>query len=244
MSNPFGRHGIDHLSPSSLALYRKQPSLWCLRYLHGIKDEANAAMWRGSAVEAGVDKILYEQCSDDTAIEAALQTFELNAQGDLSDEVQKERAAIPDFVRQAGVMFRPLGVPDARQLKIEYWVDGVEVPVIGFIDYKWPEFLYDLKTTYRLPSEPRSDHAIQVSIYAEAKGVRPWLSYVTPKKGAAFPVDDREQALWVVKRSARAIRAMLERAADKNEAASFFAPDFESYLWNDAGKAKALELLA
>lgn len=242
--SPFAKHGIDHLSPSSLALYRNQPSLWVLRYLHGLRDEANAAMWRGTAVEAGVDKILYEQCTDDAAIEAALKSFELNAQGDLSEDVAKERAAIPDFVRQAAVMFRPLGVPDARQLKIEYWVDGVEVPVIGLIDYKWPDFLHDLKTTYRLPSEPRSDHAIQVSIYSEAKGIRPWLSYVTPKKGVAFPVDDREQTMRVVRHSARAIRAMLERASDKNEAASFFAPDFDSYLWNDASKAAALQLMA
>jgi hypothetical protein len=28
---PFERHGIGHLSPSSLALYRAAPALWVLR---------------------------------------------------------------------------------------------------------------------------------------------------------------------------------------------------------------------
>lgn len=242
--SPFAKHDIDHLSASSLALYRNEPSLWVLKYLHGLKDEANAAMWRGTAVEAAVDKILYENCDADAAVGAAMQTFEMNAQGDLSEDVAKERAAIPDFVKQAAVMFRPLGKPIARQFKIEYWLDGIEVPVIGYIDYLFAEYLRDLKTTYRLPSGPRADHVIQVSIYAAAKKIRPWLDYITPKKGASFPVDQTDDALWSVRRSAMAIRTMLDRAGDKQEAASFFAPNFDSFYWNDATKAAARQIFA
>jgi hypothetical protein len=34
MSNdPFARHGIKHLSPSSLNMWRNSPGIWTLKYL-------------------------------------------------------------------------------------------------------------------------------------------------------------------------------------------------------------------
>ena len=57
--NALERHGIDHLSASSLNLWRASPGLWSARYLAGLKDDANAAMWRGTAVEAGLRHVLY-----------------------------------------------------------------------------------------------------------------------------------------------------------------------------------------
>ena len=52
--NAFERHGIDHLSASSLNLRRASPGLWAARYLAGLSEDG-AAMWRGSAVEAGLE---------------------------------------------------------------------------------------------------------------------------------------------------------------------------------------------
>src|SRR5437763_8712905 len=103
---PFERHGINHLSPSSLALYRGSPALWCLRYLFSIRDEATAYAWRGKAVEAAVDAILFEGASDETAIQLALAVFETEAQGELSPDLNRERNALPDMVRQAAAVFR------------------------------------------------------------------------------------------------------------------------------------------
>jgi hypothetical protein len=80
-SNPFQRDGIRHLSPSSLSLYRNSPALWCLRYLFGIKDPANAYAWRGRAIEAAVDAMVLDGVSDDVAIDRTEHTFELSAQG-------------------------------------------------------------------------------------------------------------------------------------------------------------------
>ena len=53
--NPFEKHGIKHLSASSLNMYAEQPAFWSLKYLLGFKEEGNAKMWCGSAVEAGLD---------------------------------------------------------------------------------------------------------------------------------------------------------------------------------------------
>jgi hypothetical protein len=94
-TSPFDRHGIPHLSPSSLALYRHSPALWCVRYLYGVKNEASAFAWRGRAVEAAVDAIVLDDADDHDAIERAKHPFETEAQGEVSPEIDKERRAIP-----------------------------------------------------------------------------------------------------------------------------------------------------
>jgi hypothetical protein len=49
----FQRHGIGHLSPSSLNLWIAAPGIWALRYLGKMRESGNPKMWRGNAVEAG-----------------------------------------------------------------------------------------------------------------------------------------------------------------------------------------------
>lgn len=242
--NPFERHSIDHLSASSLAMYRNEPALWVLKYMFRVRDDAGPAAWRGSAVEGAVNKIIYEDCDDDAATLAALGAFEISAQGDLADDVDKERKVIPDMVREAGRQFRLLGKPVATQFKVEHWIDGIEVPVIGFIDYLYPEFLVDLKTTLRLPSEPRADHAVQVVSYGDATDKRPGLVYVTPKKSQRFAAEsiNAERARWTLRRSAHALRTLLAMADDKYHAASVFTPDFDRFYWNETTKTAALEI--
>ena len=58
MANPFETHGIKHLSPSSLNMWRNSPGIWTLKYLLRLDDGGSPAMWRGSAVEAGLAAML------------------------------------------------------------------------------------------------------------------------------------------------------------------------------------------
>lgn len=243
--NAFEKHGIKHLSASSLALYRNQPSLWVLQYLHGVKGEAGPSAWRGSAVEAGVDWAVMRPDDDFSVCFAkALERFELDALGDIGDEVTKERQAIEPILLQAVQIMRPLGMPTARQFKVEHWLDGIEVPIIGYIDYLYAEQLVDLKSTHRMPTEPRPDHAAQVTIYEEATGKTPLLAYATPKKAELKPVtpEQREEALWTIQKSATAVRAMLSIVESKEQAAALFVPDFKSFYWNDALITEALHV--
>src|SRR5688572_30482018 len=94
----FRRFGIEHLSPSSLNLWVAAPGLWTLRYLAGVKDEGSPAMWRGSAVEDGFSHLLRGRAMAE-AEAAALNSFELNAQGELSDDLDKERASIAPMLK-------------------------------------------------------------------------------------------------------------------------------------------------
>src|SRR5690349_19880222 len=129
--NAFERHGIDHLSASSLALYRAEPSLWVAKYLWKVRDEAGPAAWRGSAVEAGLDAALYGASYDD-ALDVAWQAFEAKALGDMASDVMKQREVIQPCLSQAIIAIPSFGTPLARQVKIEHYLDGIEVPLIGF----------------------------------------------------------------------------------------------------------------
>jgi len=241
--NPFEKFGIKHLSPSSLNLYAVNPSLWCGRYLFGWRDEMGPAGHRGTAVEAGLDLWLFHRNQGD-AIAKALAHFAELTQGEASDDHEAERANIAPMLQQAIGALKDVPTPVGRQLKIEHYVNGVEVPVLGFIDYLWDDFGIDLKTTKACPSAIKADHGRQVATYAEAKQ-RPFkVLYVTAKKSALYDLTDNEQAMHLrdLERQARAVRHLLNKSVDAAEAAKFFGPVREDFRWNEQLLDKADEL--
>lgn len=244
MGNPFERYQIDHLSPSSLNLYAEQPAFWALKYLHKFKDDVGPAAWRGSAVEAGLDHWLYKR-EEGAAQKAALDRFELDAMGQVDEEVDKERLAVFPMLSKALEAVGTYGEPTGRQFKAEYWFDGIEVPVIGFTDYEWPDFGLDLKTTRRMPSEIPARHAKQISLYSAARKKTFRLLYVTEKKCEIKELQPGEQEVWLKRLEwhAHAIRRVLSMFSDKHDLARCFVPDFESFYWkSDAAKAAAVEI--
>jgi len=232
-TNPFERHSIQQLSPSSLALYRHSPALWCFRYLFGIKDGAGAYAWRGRAVEAGVDAIVMDAADDHQAIERAKHVFETEAQGEIAPEIDKERRVIPYMVRQAGAVFRQLGKPEARQHKVAIWLDEIEVPIVGYCDYVYSRFCLDLKTTHALPSQPRPDDAAQAVFYADALARAPGLVYASQRRYSVYPHReiDIEDARRVLRQSAHAIRRLPAATENREQAAALFVPDVHNYRW-------------
>src|SRR5579864_5013383 len=97
--NAFERHGIDHLSASSLNLWRASPGLWAARYLAGLSEDG-PAMWRGSAVEAGLARFLRGGDIGE-AQHAAERTFELSTFGEISDEIDAERKLVAPMLERA-----------------------------------------------------------------------------------------------------------------------------------------------
>jgi hypothetical protein len=247
MSDHFARHGIRHLSPSSLALYRAEPHLWCLRYLHRIPDESDKpAAWRGTAVEAGLDAYLYGATPEESLAKAK-ENFELSAQGEVSEKLDKQRGVLESCLRSAIAAFgdKP-AMPNARQLKIETWVDGIPVPVMGYVDYTWPDHLIDLKTTERRPSKASADHLAQVATYHQALKRQPKILYAAPSGFAWFEPTEAEvaEAWQCIEMSARALARMLERTGTAKEAAGMFAPRFDDFRWTPQLKEHALKLIA
>lgn len=243
MTDPFAKFGIKHLSVSSLNLYRAEPARWVAQYLYGVKDGSNPAIWRGNAVEAGLNHAL-AGANDDEAVIMALANFEQEAKGEVADDIDAERANIPGMVKLVANNLRPLGRPLTTQRRIERMLPGIEVPLIGYTDYEWDEFVVDLKSTLRMPSEPRGDHAVQIISYADTLNKRPGLIYVTPKKYQRFASEhfDAEAARWTLRRCALALRITLEVAADREEMASLMVPKFDDFRWKPESIKAAREI--
>lgn len=218
MRNSFERFNISHLSASSLNLWRSAPGIWALRYVGGIKDGGNPAMWRGSAVENGLAALLHKQPLA-TAITASYRAFDLNAENaEQNDELTNERDLIAPMLEQCAKWQAP-SMLAATQLKIEHFFDPIPVPVIGYLDLAFDGIDIDLKTTKALPSAPRADHVRQVSIYRAARGRAGGLLYVTAKKYAYYPVDDTmmDEALMELHAAALSLQNFLAKCETRDE---------------------------
>ncbi len=100
MSNDsFARHGIKHLSPSSLNLWRNSPGIWALRYLAKITDDGSPAMWRGSAVEIGLAHML-RGAEMPQALKIARDLFDQEAAGEVRDDIAAERVIVGPMIEQ------------------------------------------------------------------------------------------------------------------------------------------------
>ena len=240
--NPFERHGIKHLSPSSLNNYAVNPALWVGKYLLGWEDDFGPAAARGTAVEAGLDHWLYQR-DPELAIQAAWQKFATETGGVVDAEHDTERANLEPMLLQAIEALKDFPPPNARQLRLEYYANGVEVPIIGSTDYEWNEYGLDLKTTKACPSAIKADHARQVALYSTAKK-RPWkVLYVTAKKFALYDLsaDDSAMHLRDLERAARSVRQLLSRSEDGRDAMRFFALDRENFRWSPETYKLAVE---
>lgn len=245
MSNPFQKHGIKHLSPSSLLTYSNNPALWVGKYMFNWKDEAGPRAWLGNAVETGLHSWLH---SAPDCKERAFAAFEERAQGEVSNEIVEARNHLWPMVEQATLAYasrKETSLP-LYQVKCETWLDGIEVPLIGYLDLEWDDAIDDLKTTMACPTKPRDDHLAQLGMYLRArKKDKGNLCYVTPKRHNMIPVtlEETTAAYNSLIRSAKAVRHMLSMVRDKHDAVKIFAPDFSDFRWNDATRKMALEAL-
>ena len=192
--NGFQKHGIKHLSPSSINLWTNAPDVWVAQYLFGKRGPMSAAAMRGICTEDAVVAVLQGKNADgalDAALEKFDQTFPI---GD--EKTTKERAMIQPCMELAIQELEQYGepeFPEEGQEKIsitatEKTDEGkliYSIPVIGYLDLVFPKHgvVIDLKTTGRCPSVMSSEHQLQRAIYQKAKGnqVVKFL-YVTPKK--------------------------------------------------------------
>ena len=230
--DPFERHGINHLSPSSLRLFREEPAIWCAKYLLKVPDESGPAAWRGRAVEAGVDRLLFN-FGGESAVAAMRQEWDNCFQGEIDEDTEKEMAALPFFLSQAEVAFSELPIPLQRQARMSLTIPGISVPLVGFADWLWPDHGTDLKTTWRMPSEPDPNHVQQVACYALFHGVPFSLTYVTPKKWSRHDITKpvADEAYDRVIEGCHAIRSMLAHVSDGYDALSMFSPDYTSFYY-------------
>lgn len=239
--NAFERHGITHLSASSVNLFIAQPALWCASYLMKRRTPVGPAAHRGTSIECGVEAGLFDpEMPVAKAQELALAKFHTLTRLSADPRIEKERECIAPSVEVALAELRQYGVPDKpdgeRQHKISYMLTGVPVPVWGYLDFEWPDhgIIVDLKSTARIPSEISEAHARQGAIYTgpgSNRQVR--FAYVSAKKIAVYVLDDTTKHLTSFVQAAQSIERLLSLSDDAEKLTRCFAPDLSSFYWGD-----------
>ena len=256
MSNAFERHGIDHLSPSAINAWLNSPSLFVLERLLGFKGQMGAAAHRGTATEIGVSAGLFEPAMPLPAcVAVALPAYDKLTALSGDPKRESERAAIPGMIGQALVL-REKGLPFApneparfgadKQHKVSVTLEGVPVPVIGFLDFLYADEIIDLKTSLRLPSEMSPTHLRQATLYKLAHlDKRVGFFYATEKKSALYYLtrEQAEQAKRELVGGAQRLGRFLALSDDPHELAALVPHSSDSYFFNDAGtRTKATEV--
>ena len=90
----FTKHGLTHLSASSINLYANAPDVWVVSYLFGRKTPMGPAAWRGICVEDAVVQILMGD-SETAAIDKALEKFDKRFPiGDEKTSAERDRKSV------------------------------------------------------------------------------------------------------------------------------------------------------
>lgn len=203
------------------------------RLLHS-RAPVGAAAHRGTAAEAGVAKGLLDPTADPAdCAELALAEYDLLSALSGDPGRDRERDAIPGLVRQALAELRRYGVPSECQKLVAHSIEGVPVPVIGYLDFRFPSgIVVDLKTQLRLASEIKPAHARQVSLYVHATEDEGRLCYCTPAKLAVYRLERPAEAFEALCNIARRLARFLAVSSDPHELAGMVAPNYESFYWN------------
>ncbi len=241
--NGFERHQIDHLSASSLNLWRNAPDVWVTRYLLDRRTPFGPAMERGKAVELALVSALRGEDME-AATDRALKSFDdvwTFETADKPEAIAKERALIAPMTEVAFAALEDHGEPsfDADQqhkVSITAKGDGWSIPVIGFLDLVYPDhgLVVDLKTTQRIPSVMSLEHQVQRAIYAKAKdnhAVR--FLYVSDKKAAWREDGDPAEILRHLKTEITRLEAFLRRHS-ADEAVACVPVNVGSFYWRGA----------
>jgi hypothetical protein len=236
MKNPFEAHGLEHLSPSTCNLFIASPAMFVLQKVLKKSSPVGAAAHRGTAVEEGIVAGL-EGMPLAQAQKVASDKFSTLTSLSGDPRKDKEQGSVPDMVAQGLSELMAYGKPTSTQGKIEYRIDGLMVPMIGYYDMEWENhgILIDLKTTHALPSKISTNHARQVALYCAARSdnLDARLCYVTPKKSAVYKLENIREHVSALGTIALTIQRFLSISADPQELVGIVAPDVDSFYFAD-----------
>lgn len=248
MSNAFERHGITHLSPSTINLFAAEPALFVMEKLLKRRGSVGAAAHRGTAAEAGIVMGLLDPAAPIADCQAHA-TREFDRLTALSGDSRrdKEREAVSGIVATGIAELRQYGIPSGVQVRVEKMIPGVPVPWLGFIDLHWDRFdppvTLDIKSQLRLSSEISSSHARQVAFYIYGTNHAARVGYFTPSKCGVYPLEDAQRPIANLINIANRLERFLAVSNDPAELAGLVVPDTDSFYYSDSmTRAMALEV--
>ena len=234
--NAFERHGITHLSASSINLYAAQPAIWVMQRLLKKSGPVGAAAHRGTAAETGiVHGLLNTSAPVEECQAAALAQYDSLTALSGDPKRLKERDAVPAIVATALPELRAYGIPDEVQHRIEVTLPEIPIPFVGFVDLGWSShgITLDIKSTLRLPNSISTPHARQVGLYLHGTNREGRVAYCTPGKIGVYRLEDAATHIAAVQNIAKRLERFLAISADPEELAGLVVPDTESFYVND-----------
>lgn len=254
--------GFTHLSPSQLT---RPIASWIFQYVHlsveqrrAIVVGENAAL--GTAVHDGVQRILCEGHDVTDCHRAAQFAFDLHEANE--DDVKRERfrADIPQMIDNAITVLSDAGFDNAiAEQKISTNIDGIDLPVIGYVDLVVPDTMFcEIKTKAprktrilkdgtqgwskaTLPKTVEKNHLLQVAVYHHALGITPSVLYVaehdavlyTPFNCDDLKADSLKAALDDARQRALLRQNLVNYSANAKDLAAITDPDWtHNYQWN------------
>tara|TARA_R100000541_G_scaffold6695_1_gene14290 strand:- start:2897 stop:3646 length:750 start_codon:yes stop_codon:yes gene_type:complete len=236
--NGFEKHGIKHLSASSINLWTNAPDVWVATYLFKKRGSMSAPAMRGICTEDAVSAFLTGEMQKEAALEKALAKFD--KMFFLADEkISKERAMIEpcmELTLQDLEQYGKPEFPEEGQVKISITAktSDFEIPVIGYLDFVFPDHgvVIDLKTTGRIPSTMSAEHQLQRAIYQQARGnqIVKFL-YVSSKKTSLLEDGDPTEILAIAKKRIARLEKFL-RSGSADEIKDIIPVNPNSFYWN------------
>jgi len=236
--NGFEKHGIKHLSASSINLWTNAPDVWVAQYLFNKRSPLSAAAMRGICTEDAVVAVLTGDSEVAEAVKAAHDKFDKTFMVG-NEKTTKERNMIEPCMALAIDQLKEYGKPEfpeegQQKVSITAKTDDYEIPVIGYLDFVYPEHgvIVDLKTTGRMPSTMSPEHQLQRAIYQKAKGNQAVkFLYVTPKKTSMLEDGDPTELLNYAKKQISRLEKFL-RAGTKNDIKEVIPVNPNTFYWN------------
>jgi hypothetical protein len=234
--NAFERHGMTHLSPSTINLFAAEPSLFVMEKLLKKRGAVGAAAHRGTACEAGIVMGLLDPTASIEACQThAVSEFDRLTCLSVDPRKAKEREGVPGIVATGIKELRQYGIPSGTQIKVEKRLPGVPVPWIGYIDLHWDQhaLTLDIKSQLRLSSEISMGHARQVALYVHDTNHEARIAYVTPAKIGVYRLEDRAEHIEAMINIAQRLERFLSVSDDPMVLAGIVVPNVDSFYWAD-----------
>lgn len=265
----FHKLDIYHFSASAC---NKPPVNWMFDYVYLTREQRkkivvgwNAAL--GTAAHEAIQAVLCHGQSLEDATSQAIMGYELHGADQNDEKFEKFKEVLPEMI-EIGVetLAEDFGGAQSEQ-KIELKLDGVVLPVIGYVDLSLDGKIAEIKTKApragarkasgerswskgSLPKEPSWEHVIQAAIYHKATQSEPNIVYVSHKDSIVYTPSNCDRlseealsyAIEEMRRKCILRQNLIAVSPDPRTLASIMEPDFNSFYWSEEymQEAKAL----
>ena len=239
---------LPHLSASTINSFIEYRHQFFASKVEKLPFVTNVNMARGKAVEHGINVMLNGR-DEQTAQTGALNVWQKEIKGiGLDPRTVEFQATLAEGVRTGGEYYRKVDErAPTQQQKIEITLDGCKLPIIGYLDYLYNEFVRDCKITGKTPSKLRQSYIIQGAIYKKAMDLPVWFDFGIPLKGGwkwkPIPLTDEEYefGLSYAIAAAKNIEA-LQNSIDPSEVMELCLafPNLDA-IWDDKEKDRQCE---